>query len=519
MPYGILPAMDDAPFNLLGVSAADWAQTPDSVQLALLSLLDIVRGQSGRLRELETLVRELHAKLGQTSRNSSKPPSSDPPSAPPRPARPARGRKAGGQVGHDGHQRPLVPPDQVHEPIELQPQQCPTCQTALPSDLPDVAPLRRTQIWELPPIAPTITEYRQHSVCCPQCQQIVTAELPADAPPGACGPRATALMAILRGRDRLSLDDVVDCLADVCQLPLSSASIVRGCDRVSAALAPVDAAIQAAVQTQPQVNVDETSWPTETRKGWLWVAVSAIAVCFRICRGRGQEELRALLGACYRGIVTSDRLSAYKLLPNGQRQLCWSHLVRNLLGLQERYADASGWPQLLLEQTDQLFFAWHAYKDGWFDQVALQQALIPVRLAMHELLTAGVSSRYPQIAGVSRELLAQWEALWTFSRVEGVEPTNNAAERALRPAVLWRKGCFGSRSAEGCRFVERLLSVRATCAQQERALFAFVTAAVQAAWVGEVAPTLIPAPARAASSAGSPPVLQPSAQTMVKWAA
>jgi len=151
--------------------------------------------------------------------------------------------------------------------------------------------------------------------------------------------------------------------------------------------------------------------------------------------------------------------------------------------------------------------------------VALQQALMPVRLAMHELLTAGVSSRYPQIAGVSRELLAQWEALWTFSRVEGVEPTNNAAERALRPAVLWRKGCFGSRSAEGCRFVERLLSVRATCAQQERALFAFVTAAVQAAWVGEVAPTLIPAPAGAASSAGRTPVLQPSAQTMVKWAA
>jgi len=147
MPYGILPAMDDEPFNLLGVSAADWAQTPDSVQLALLSLLDIVRGQSGRLRELETLVRELHAKLGQTSRNSSKPPSSDPPSAPPRPARPARGRKAGGQVGHDGHQRPLVPPDQVHEPIELQPQQCPICQAALRPDLPDVAPLRRTQIF------------------------------------------------------------------------------------------------------------------------------------------------------------------------------------------------------------------------------------------------------------------------------------------------------------------------------------------------------------------------------------
>src|SRR6266542_2842935 len=284
------------PFNLLGVAADDWAQTPETVQLALLSLRDIVRAQSQRLRELETVVRELQAKLGQTSRTSSKPPSSDPPSTPPRPPRPARGRKAGGQVGHAGHQRPLVPSDQVHDPIELQPQQWPTGQTALPPDLPDVAPRRRTQVWELPPIEPIITEYRQHTVCCPACQQLVTAELPADAPPGACGPRATALMALLRGRFRLSLDEVEEFLADVCQLPLGSASIVRGCERVSVALAPVDAAIQEAVQTQPYVNVDETGWPTETRKGWLWVAVSAVAVCFRSGTGRGQDELRALLG-------------------------------------------------------------------------------------------------------------------------------------------------------------------------------------------------------------------------------
>jgi transposase len=486
--------MHEEPFNLLGVGTDDWAQTPESVQLALLSLLDIVRGQSARLRELETLLRELQAKLGQTSRTSSKPPSSDPPSAPPRPPRPARGRKAGGQVGHEGHQRPLVPPEQVHDPIELQPQLCPRCQTALPVHLPDVAPLRRTQVYELPPLEPIITEYRQHTVCCPLCQRFVTAELPADAPPGAFGPRATALMGILRGRYRLSLDEVEEFLADVCGLPLGSASIVRGCERVSAALASVDAAIQDAIQTQPHINVDETGWPTETRKGWLWVAFSAVAVCFRICTGRGQDELRALLGSSYRGIVSSDRLSAYKLLPNEQRQLCWSHLVRNLLGLQERYDDESGWAQQMLEQTEQLFFAWQAYKDRWFDQVALQQALMAVRLAMQELLRAGVSSPHPQIAGMSRELLSQWEALWTFSRVEGVEPTNNAAERALRPAVLWRKGCFGSRSADGCRFVERLLSVRATCVQQERALFAFVTAAVQAAWANQPPPILVPSP-------------------------
>jgi len=122
--------MHEEPFNLLGVSPDAWAHTPESVQLALLSLLDIVRAQSAQIKELQILVRELQAKLGQTSRNSSKPPSSDPPSAPPSPSRPARGRKAGGQVGHEGHQRPLLPPEQVQDPIELRPEHCPTCQAA-----------------------------------------------------------------------------------------------------------------------------------------------------------------------------------------------------------------------------------------------------------------------------------------------------------------------------------------------------------------------------------------------------
>jgi transposase len=166
----------------------------------------------------------------------------------------------------------------------------------------------------------------------------------------------------------------------------------------------------------------------------------------------------------------------------------------NLLGLRERYEDENGWAERMLSLSDALFFAWRASKEGWYDQIALQQALIPVRLSMQERLRAGVSSRYPQIAGLSRELLSQWEALWTFSRMEGVEPTNNAAERALRPAVLWRKGCFGSRSAEGSLFVERLLSVRATCAVQGQPLFAFLTAAVRAAWANQPAPILVPSP-------------------------
>ncbi len=169
--------MENDPRALFGISDDDWRKTPESVRLAVQTLLDIVRAQSAQIRELQTQVRELQAKVGQNSRNSSKPPSSDPPSLPPLPPRPPHRRKAGGQPGHAGHHRPLVPPDQVDEIVTLCPDLCPTCTTPLPPDLPHATPPQRTQVWELPLIAPHITEYQQHTVCCPHCRQHVTAEL------------------------------------------------------------------------------------------------------------------------------------------------------------------------------------------------------------------------------------------------------------------------------------------------------------------------------------------------------
>jgi len=489
--------MHEEAFNLLAIPPEDWAQTPESVRLAVQLLLDLVQAQRAELNELHTRVRDLEAKLGQTSRTSSKPPSSDPPAAPAKPARVPRGRSAGGQPGHQGHQRPLVPPEQVDEPIDLLPDQCSSCHTPFAAELPTCGEPRRSQVWELPAIEPHITEYRQHTRCCPSCQHLVTAPLPSTAPPGAFGPRATALVALLRGRYRLSLDDTAELLEDVWNLSISPASIVTSCERASEALAPVDAAIAEVVQAAPQVNADETSWSLHTGKGWLWVAVCTVATSFRLHSSRGRLALRVLLGEHYRGIVGSDRWSAYGQFAPWQRQLCWAHLLRNLLALAERYGAETRWAHQLLALTDDIFLLWHLYKEGTLDQVGLHQALLPLRVQFREQLCAGSSSPHEKIASFSRDLLKQWEALWTFSRVEGIEPTNNGAERALRHAVLWRKGCFGSRSEAGARFVERFLSVRATCAQQQRSLFGFVTETVEAAWAGRSAPLLVPLPAAA----------------------
>ena len=477
---------DEAPPPL--VSAADWAKTPPEVQTAFLTLVDMVR-------DLSAQVQALRAQVQQTSRNSSKPPSSDPPSAPAPPAaRVPRGRKAGAQSGHPDQQRPLLPPEQVDTIVPLRPTCCPTCQIPLTLDLPLIGPTWYAQVWELPPLQALVTEYQQLTVGCPSCQQPVTADLPADMPPGAFGPHLTALIGLLHGRYRLSTRETAALLAEVSGITLSLGSIITSCMRVSAALAPVDAAIQATIQTQPQVHVDETGWREQQQRGWLWVAVSPIATCFRIDPHRSQAALRQLLGDDYHGIVHSDRASAYHILPDTQRQLCWAHLMRNFQGLVDHQHAESYWAQRMLTQTQTLFAAWHAYGCGLFDQMALQQALLPVRLALHDLLRGGRASPWPKLQAVCRDLLTHWDALWTFSRIEGLEPTNNTAERAIRPAVLWRKSSFGTQSAEGSRFVERMLSVRATCIQQGRNLFAFLTTALQAAWAGQPAPPLIATP-------------------------
>lgn len=224
------------------------------------------------------------------------------------------------------------------------------------------------------------------------------------------------------------------------------------------------------------------------------VAVSPEATCFRIHTSRGQSGLHHLIGDAYGGIVHSDRASVYHALPNRQRQLCWAHVIRNLQGLVDHHHRESVWAGEMLRWTQPLFEAWRAYQCGVFDQVALQQALLPIRMALRDLFTLGAARPWEKLQATCIDLLRHWEALWTFSQLEGLEPTNNRAERALRPAVIWRKSCYGTQSESGSRFVERLLSVQATCAQQGRNLFAFLTEAVRAAWAHQPAPMLISTP-------------------------
>jgi transposase len=357
--------------------------------------------------------------------------------------------------------------------------------------LPDVAPPRVTQAWELPALRPQITDYVQHTVCCPTCAATVTAPA-APAAAAGYGPRLTALIGHLHGTYHLSYRAVADLLADVADLPIGLGSVVTSTTRVSAALAPIDTAIHTALQSAPAANVDETSWRSAHKRAWLWVATTAQASCFRVTTSRGRVGLDVLVTADYGGIIGSDRWSAYNRYPAEQRQLCWAHLARNVRALAEARMPESRWASDVLTQIDALFRAWHAFRDGRSDRAGLQAALLPIQQALQTALLRGTTCRWYKIAGLSQELRTWWDALWTFARHDGVEPTNNAAERALRPAVIWRKQCFGTQSDDGKCFIERILSVVMTCRQQGRNVWSFLTEAVSAASAGLPAPSLLP---------------------------
>jgi transposase len=487
---------DDLPPE--GIPAADWAATPPAVRafihgafLAIEHLQRQLAQQQAQIHQLQTQVADLTARLNQHSQNSSKPPSSDPPSAPPRPMSVPRGRKAGGQPGHPRHERSAPDPDQIDQVHDHYPASCPTCHEPLLDVRYDACAVQTQYVWELPIVRPEVTAHHYHTVCCRGCGTLVTAARPSDVPTGAFGARTAAAVTVLRGDYHLSDRKVLRLLADFFDLPLSLGSVVSLQQEGSAALAPVYEAIHSAVQQQEHCNIDETGWKEAGKRRWLWTMVTGAATFFAVLTSRDGPGLRHLLGTAYRGIVTSDRHRPYLALPPHRHQLCWSHLIRNFQALVDRGGRMGVWGADFLALSRLIFRLWHLYREGAIDRVTLQVAMAPIQASIHALLVAG-SRRCDAPEGMCQELLTHEEALWTFVHEEGVEPTNNAAEQALRGAVLWRKGCFGAQSADGNHFVERILSVSATCQQQQRHLLTFVTEAIAAYRAEQPAPALLP---------------------------
>jgi transposase len=503
--------MSNAP---AGIPEAVWLSWPlEARQFILVQQQEMqaLRQANDELRSqltaLATELASLREQVGRSSRNSSKPPSSDGPGFKPPARRKGSGRKRGAQPGHPGSGPELLPIERVDAVVDHHPDACRRCGTMLAGEDPE--PLRH-QLIEIPPIAPLVIEHRLHRLVCPCCSTSTCATLPADVDASSYGPRLSALVGLLGSAFPLSFSKTQALLDQLLGIEISRGAIARIRQRLSAALAQPMAQALAAAHQQPVAYVDETGAPTGNadgnnptgKRGWQWVMVTAVVTVFIQGLSRSTAAAIELLGNSFGGIVVSDRFSAYNHLPTQQRQLCWAHLIRDLTAISERPGASAEFGAQLLELQQQLFGHWHRYKDGTIDWPALQQSCRPIRQAFEATLQRvvelgyqrGEQTPWAKTVRTAQQILQLADALWTFLEIEGIEPTNNAAERVLRQSVIQRKISHGVQSRQGAICRSRLLTVTTTLRQQGRDVWQFLEQAWIAHHRGGLMPSLLPDP-------------------------
>jgi len=474
--------MSSAKGNPLTIPPELDAEMTPAVRAFVLSLL-------ARIAQLEAELQELRRQMkGKTPQNSSLPPSTQHPHAKPKSRKRKSKKKRGGQPGHKKHERPLIPTDECDDVQRLKPTECRRCGERLSGIDPE--PLRH-QVWELPEIKPHVTEYQRHRLACSCCGETTCAPLPVGVPRGQSGPRLMAFTTLLMAYYRQSKRRTAEFLTTLFGQPCSAALTVKMQTQVTAAARPAYEQLAASLPAQEHVNADETGTKEQNTKAWLWTFVARTFTVFAVRATRAATAVDELLTDAFGGIVTCDRAKMYWRV--GRIQWCWAHLRRDFQALIDRGDNQSkrlGYD--LRRMTCKLFEHWGNYHDGTINRAAFVRRMAPVRREVERLLLRGIASGNASLVGTCQELYEHRDWLWTFVRQEGVEPTNNAGERALRHAVIWRKLSFGTQSAGGSRFVETMLTVIETCRQQHRNAFDYLAIAVEAHLAGEPAPSLLP---------------------------
>lgn len=471
--------------ELPGLPAEVFDRLPSEVQT-------YIRARETTLRNLQRRVANLESQLGRNSTNSSRPPSTDGPAVKRSPPVPPSGRKRGGHPGHSLRRRPLLPADQTHA---LRPSACRRRGQPLRGE--DDQPLRH-QVLDLPPVRPTVPEYQLHRLRCPGCGASTRATLPEGVPARRAGPRLQAAVAVLTGAYRPSKRRAETPCADLFGVPLSAGGVRDPEQHTAQAPEPVAQSLREHVRTRP-ITMDETSRRENRRRGWLWVAVTAGVTLFHVARSRGGAVVRRPLGPGFHRVPTGDRFSAHDWPARRQRQVCRAHPRRDFQAMMDRGGTAREVGNAPMCFGRDVFTWWYRVRDGTPERMSratFQKYVGGLRPRFRAALEEGTRRSCAKTAGTRREILKVGKALWTFVRVAGIEPTNNAAERAPRHAVPWRKSSGGTDSAAGSRFVGRIPSVVATCRRQGRNVPDYLTACCQATLDRATPPSLPPQPTR-----------------------
>ena len=455
------------------------------VESLFVQMAEMQARMQAEIDELKAQVKKL------TPKNSSVPPSTQHPHARDvAKPKPKTKRPHGGQKGHKRTIRELVPVEKCTEVISLLPTECRRCGEELKGT--DAEPLRH-QVWELPKIEPIITEYQKHRLTCDHCGTVTCAELPVGVPTGQFGTRLIAFTALLTGHFRQSKRRSCTFLSDLLNMPCCPASIVKMQNRAAEALEQPYEDLKCLLENERQVFMDETPTKEANQKAWLWTAVTARFAIFAIFSSRAATALPKLLGEKFKGIINCDRAKMYWRAK--RLQWCWAHLSRDFQALVEhpdKQVKRLGFD--LKRQVSIMFRIWHRHKSGEIPWTTFQAEMQPVRNEVNHLLLRGACSGNTRLKGMCNELYGHRDWLWTFADVEGIEPTNNAAERALRPAVIYRKLSFGTQSESGSRFIERMLTISETCRLQNRPIYPWLCDVVEANIRNEKTPLLLSTP-------------------------
>jgi transposase len=466
----------------------------NNVKMIIDTLLAIIGEQQKTIEAqqkiIETQNQEIEAlkeKLNTNSDNSSKPPSANPFKSNKNNKQKGK-RTRGGQPGHPGVTRNLLPESEVDHIEKYQPPSLCECGGEVKS----TDEYSRHQVHDIPPITTVVTEHQLFFGCCEDCGKTHQAELPPHVPTGMLGPYLLALIATLTSDYKMSKRDVSRFLMDFYSFSICIATVKRAEETVSAALEkPVNEA-KDYVKEQEIVNADETSHAECGKRMWTWVAIAGTVAIFLITATRSKKAAKELLGAAFKGILGSDRYPAYLWIAAHCRQVCWAHLKRDFKKISERPGKSKWIGLRLLVYTKRMFNYWHQVRDGTITREQFKKLMAPIRHNVELLLIAGTTVDHLKTQGTCFEILKIKAALWTFIDKIGVEPTNNIAEQVLRKIVLWRKVCFGTWSANGTLYLERVMTVVSTCRLQNRSVYGFLREAIQAHLEKRKSPSLLP---------------------------
>lgn len=453
----------------------------------------VLRAELSSLREAMNQMRKLlesfQEKASKDSHNSHKPPGSDGPQAPPRPPIPATGRKRGGQKGRIGKARKPLPEGSEQRTVDVPlPDCCPHCNYPIPPEA-----MTHTVTHRVCDLVRQLTEviaFRlQHGIC-GACHKVIKAELPPEAGVGEIGHRLRGLAAYLRTQGRMSIGPLRFYFQEVLGIDISRGWLHKSGGRVSEALEPVWKILLDEIRAADVVNMDETGFGRKDRD-WIWVALSARTVLFHFSGTRSAEALKVILPENFAGVLCTDRYNAYKTLKEATRQYCWAHLRRELVAMSEAVdPTVANLGKKMLADQERIFDLWHRFRQQEIRRIDLrkQSAIILARLKHNLSLASVMDHKASRLLG--RDLIKHWGKLWTFLRIDGVEPTNNSAERALRPLVILKRIFQRLPSTGGKQFFERLFSTGMTARVRGVPYFDWLIRALHANHQGLAPPVL-----------------------------